>query len=236
MEKFILAKMLINNGVIDLILVKNLFKSHNELSIDDWSNHVISDEPQWVYQIKTSHQSLKDKGLVYGSEFGSWQLTEKGTEIVKQFSLFDPKNEDDIDSFIVFEDNEEPPITIQAIVYRRIRDTKTSKQLKELYKNSCQVCGKKIYLGEHKYYSEAHHLKPLGSPHNGPDIVGNLIVLCPNHHVEFDSLAIAVNPQTGFIEHVDLKNDYTGEKLLLNLHSISSRYLRYHYQRFILAR
>lgn len=32
-------------------------------------------------------------------------------------------------------------------------------------------------------YSEVHHIRPLGSPHNDPDIANNIIILCPNCHV-----------------------------------------------------
>ena len=32
----------------------------------------------------------------------------------------------------------------------------------------------------------AHHIQPLGQPHNGPDVIGNIICVCPNHHAELD--------------------------------------------------
>lgn len=35
-------------------------------------------------------------------------------------------------------------------------------------------------------YAEAAHVRPLGSPHNGPDTPDNILCLCPNHHVLFD--------------------------------------------------
>jgi predicted HNH restriction endonuclease len=35
-------------------------------------------------------------------------------------------------------------------------------------------------------YAEAHHLKPLGAPHNGPDIANNIICVCPNCHAKLD--------------------------------------------------
>jgi putative restriction endonuclease len=37
------------------------------------------------------------------------------------------------------------------------------------------------------------HIRPLGAPHNGPDVKENIIIcLCPNHHVLFDSGAITL--------------------------------------------
>lgn len=32
----------------------------------------------------------------------------------------------------------------------------------------------------------AHHIQPLGIPYNGPDVIGNILCLCPNHHAELD--------------------------------------------------
>lgn len=223
--------MLANNGCINLSTVKELFSNKSELTVSDWSKYSNGD-PQWVHLLRIGHQTLKDKGLIKGSEFGLWHFTEKGLKIVEQFVLVDPENEEDIDALTVFDDYEEPPLTVQAVVYRKIRDTKLSKKLKELYNHRCQICGHKIFLGEKRYYSEAHHLKPLGSPHNGPDIIDNLIVLCPNHHVEFDSLAIAINPETNLIEHLDSMNKYIGKDLFFNQHNIGKKYIQYHYDRF----
>ncbi|ULA60744.1 MAG: hypothetical protein LZF60_270070 [Nitrospira sp.] len=42
-------------------------------------------------------------------------------------------------------------------------------------------------------YAEAHHLRPLGYLHNGPDLPSNMLVLCPNHHAQCDLGAIRLN-------------------------------------------
>lgn len=70
--------------------------------------------------------------------------------------------------------------------YRVLRDTMLARKLKQLHENKCQLCGESIQLSNDKGYSEAHHIKPLGAPHNGPDTAENIIVLCPNHHVMLD--------------------------------------------------
>lgn len=69
---------------------------------------------------------------------------------------------------------------------RIIRDTVLSRRIKELHKYECQLCGHTISLGNGTRYAEAHHIQPLGAPHNGPDSADNLICLCPNHHAELD--------------------------------------------------
>jgi hypothetical protein len=77
--------------------------------------------------------------------------------------------------------------------YRFIRDTKTSRQIKALYGNRCQICGVCLQLPRGKFYAEAHHLKPLGGKHKGPDRKDNILCLCPNHHALFDYFAISLH-------------------------------------------
>jgi len=82
-------------------------------------------------------------------------------------------------------DNQSPGRKLQEI-YRILRDTQLACQIKLLNHHRCQLCDTSIVLADGKNYSEAHHIKPLGRPHHGPDIASNIIVLCPNHHVTLD--------------------------------------------------
>jgi predicted restriction endonuclease len=79
---------------------------------------------------------------------------------------------------------------IKTEVYRILRDTALARDLKLLHRNRCQICGITLTLQNGDSYSEAHHIRPLGSPHNGPDIATNIIILCPNCHVKCDYGAI----------------------------------------------
>lgn len=81
--------------------------------------------------------------------------------------------------------NETPERVVQE-TYRVLRDTQLARELKLLHNNRCQICGESISLPNGEHYSEAHHIKPLGKPHNGPDVASNIVVLCPNHHVMLD--------------------------------------------------
>lgn len=92
------------------------------------------------------------------------------------------------------DDSKRTPTTILRIV----RDTKLSKEIKELYDYACQICGIEISVRGVKY-AEAAHIKPLGKPHNGKDKPGNLICLCPNHHVMFDKGIFSINDDLSLI-------------------------------------
>lgn len=80
----------------------------------------------------------------------------------------------------------EPPARQETTSYRIIRDTLLSRRVKEMYGYKCQLCQHTIRLPDGTFYAEAHHIRPLGSPHNGPDCMANIICLCPNHHAELD--------------------------------------------------
>ncbi|MDM1061327.1 HNH endonuclease [Empedobacter falsenii] len=75
-------------------------------------------------------------------------------------------------------------------ISRIIRDTELSRRLKAQHNHICEVCSTQLKLKENSFYSEAHHIKPLGYPHNGPDTEDNIIVVCPNCHVLLDNFII----------------------------------------------
>lgn len=110
-------------------------------------------------------------------------------------------------------ENLNPPDRILSQVYRIARDTKVSLWVKNLYDFRCQICSHCIELPMHKKYAEAHHIKPLGAPHNGLDIKSNILCLCPNHHVELDYGVIKLRR-----DHLTI-ND---------LHGLDNEFINYH--------
>lgn len=86
----------------------------------------------------------------------------------------------------------EPPGREEVTTYRIIRDTTLARRVKLIHRYECQLCGLTIVLSDGTRYAEAHHIRPLGAPHNGPDIGENIICVCPNHHAELDFAARAL--------------------------------------------
>jgi putative restriction endonuclease len=90
-----------------------------------------------------------------------------------------------------------PASTRRAFTTTRIvRDSDMSREIKRLYEYCCQVCEVRLETPAGPY-AEGAHIKPLGMPHNGPDVRANLLCLCPNHHVLFDDGAIAISDDRG---------------------------------------
>jgi predicted HNH restriction endonuclease len=79
-------------------------------------------------------------------------------------------------------------------VSRLVRDTKCAREIKALHAHTCQLCGTQFELCPGIFYSEAHHLQPLGAPHHGPDKKGNIMCVCPSCHVRLDYHAVLIDP------------------------------------------
>lgn len=123
-------------------------------------------------------------------------------------------------------DSKPPPVPqTQQTIYRYLRDTKLARELKASYQNRCQLCSVQIIVAGLDTYSEAHHIQPLGK--GGPDVKENLIVLCPNHHAEFDYGGIAIDPETSTVIHADSNNPVHGFRIKSS-HSMGKRYLEFH--------
>jgi len=72
-------------------------------------------------------------------------------------------------------------VEIKGKTYKR--DNKTIAQLKILRNYECQICQTKIPI-KNGFYVEAAHI--VSKANKGPEIPRNILILCPNHHKEFD--------------------------------------------------
>lgn len=64
------------------------------------------------------------------------------------------------------------------------RDNRTIAQIKVLRDFKCQICSTTIKKKDGTFYIEAAHIKPKHK--KGCETPDNIILLCPNHHKEFD--------------------------------------------------
>jgi 5-methylcytosine-specific restriction protein A len=75
-----------------------------------------------------------------------------------------------------------PPIVKEAVRRVRVRNARAVQRLKQLYDGTCQISGETYAFRKRDgtYYSEAHHLIPLGE--GGADSVYNIVILSPLLH------------------------------------------------------
>ena len=103
---------------------------------------------------------------------------------------------------------------------RIVRQTSVSLSVKRIHDFACQICGTKLLLPSGPY-AEAAHIRPLGRPHDGPDIAVNVLCLCPNCHVLFDAWAITI------ADNLDLIGR-PGKLTVRPDHPISIAHVKYH--------
>jgi hypothetical protein len=112
-----------------------------------------------------------------------------------------------------YPDNMKNKDSLNAInVTRIIGETELSKKIKSINNYQCQICGKILFYPNGQRYVETHHLRPSEKPHNGPDVPGNIICVCPNHHAELDLGMIKINYNN----------------LITDKHEVDIKYILYH--------
>ncbi len=97
------------------------------------------------------------------------------------------KNLDKTKQEIIAELNKLKPTDPEEIIisgksYKR--DNKTIAQLKILKDFKCQICSTTIKKKDGSFYIEAAHIEP--KHRKGRETPDNILLLCPNHHKEFD--------------------------------------------------
>lgn len=119
---------------------------------------------------------------------------------------------------------------VNRIVRIRLRNTLLAIEMKKLYEYRCQVCRYAIPLQPTVYYAEGHHLRPLGGVHNGPDVAGNILVLCPNHHTMFDAGAVAIEPDSRRVIHCRPHElPQQNQLLIADWHKLDNENIEYHF-------
>jgi|TARA_B100000123_G_scaffold271595_1_gene251858 putative restriction endonuclease len=111
-----------------------------------------------------------------------------------------------------------------------IRKKENTARIKLIYKHTCQVCQKILHTPDGNPISIGAHIKPLGRPANGPDILENMLCLCPNHHDQFDRYSFYIDPNDYSIKGLD---SFLPNKIKIdNRHKIDKSFLKFHYEEF----
>jgi putative restriction endonuclease len=122
-----------------------------------------------------------------------------------------------------------PAPRAEATVQRIVRNTEISRRVKKLHNWTCQICGTRIAIATGAY-AEGAHIRPLGRPHDGPDIEGNILCLCPNDHVRFEFGKLVIKEDLTVIETPN--GSAVGVLRTVPSHVVDVDQLRYHRERF----
>lgn len=119
---------------------------------------------------------------------------------------------------------------------RQIRNRSQVTFLKNLYEDACAVCAVKLEIDRKRAtYSEAGHVKPVGTPINGPDDLSNILLFCPNHHKAFDHGGIWIAPSggKGVLRSATADTSFDGNPLRIHRrHGFDLRFAEWHARYF----
>ena len=85
-------------------------------------------------------------------------------------------------------------IRIETKFSRYSRNNLAIAAIKLLRGQKCQICGYTLKRANGNYYIEAAHIDPKNR--KGKEIKENIILLCPNHHKEFDLISREIIQRT----------------------------------------
>lgn len=172
-------------------------------------------------------------GLYYVTDFE--RVEGKDKYLICRFYLEkeNSKSLEDLNFDLNDESSQTAPDRIPFNGNRIKRNVQLSETIKEIYNYKCQVCNifLKVPTSDEKGIANGSHIKALGYPHNGPDVLSNLLCLCPNHHAQFDNYSFYINPDNFEIIGLD---GYKGKLIISNQkHKIKVEYFEYHKQQYL---
>lgn len=185
--------LLMYENLVGILSVGTVLKPWDGISqTDSW--YYGPNEPQ-EYRIRVDwYLDFTDKPIDYGAMRDAIGYIPRGA--VKR----DLHKHDEIEELIAnhIADSRQPkrrnkPTREECLVLRIVRDTGIARTVKHIHKFRCQICGQRIELPDGRFYAEAHHIRPLGKPHDGDDVLENILCVCPNHHAQLDYLAIRLD-------------------------------------------
>ena len=185
------------------------------------------------HQVEYGPQSgYRYDGIYYVKNF----YKEKGKSgfFIYRYELVTAQNFDFLTEKIksTFKEDYVLPERTDVISSRIKRDQSIVKKVKELNNNTCQVCGE-YFEGVNGPISVGAHIRGLGGIHNGPDVISNLLCLCPNHHALFDSYGFYIDKDLNIVS-LEQELPHNPEKRLITntKHKIDKEFLKYHQEKY----
>ncbi|MFA5829620.1 MAG: HNH endonuclease [Candidatus Gracilibacteria bacterium] len=168
------------------------------LSDVDVAKQVIVDEIQTLSISGLKSNDAKKLGDIYkfitGEEYNFENFKNRDEQEQKEIEekIKTDSEADDARYFANLSPVEPEMIELKGKMYKR--DNVTISRLKRARGYKCQICGYFVLKRNGDRYIEAAHIKAKSQ--KGNEMPDNIIILCPNHHKEFDYGELKINEQT----------------------------------------
>jgi HNH endonuclease len=155
---------------------------------ETFAEQILFDELTELSKAGTNEKDFKKLNAIYEFYIGKKfklpfiSIDEKEQKELEHFFNSTKSRADILNDLNNLQENDAEEIIINRKTYKR--DNKTIAQLKIIRNHKCQICGLSIPKKDGSKYVEAAHIKPKYQ--KGRETPENIILLCPNHHKEFD--------------------------------------------------
>ena len=142
---------------------------------------------EWQHSVRRAQYELKRRGVIELFQHVWYVPNNPGSK----------DEAEEREAELIYEEQEHAKIreelkslTPKATEYEEIngirlkRDNATIAKLKILREFKCQICETRIVKRDGTFYAEGAHIKPKRE--GFPETPDNILILCPNHHKEFD--------------------------------------------------
>ncbi len=149
-------------------------------------NWLINDDLKTLFEEEAAGVITPNDKILFDTEIKEWPFYFDAQTIKNQLKTdedieVDLLNQDTSPKLSQIDDGEDVEIKERIFKIRK-RNNKIVKELKKLYDGKCQITGEEFTFKKKdgSYYSEVHHLLPLGE--SGSDSYANAIVISPLIH------------------------------------------------------
>lgn len=155
---------------------------------ESFAEKILFDELTELSKAGTNEKDFNKLVAIYelyiGKEFkvAFTSNDEKEQEELERFYKKNKSKADIIKDLKNLTDTNQEEVSVNHKIYKR--DNKTIALIKILRDFKCQICSTAILKKDGSHYVEAAHIKPKCQ--QGRETPDNIILLCPNHHKEFD--------------------------------------------------
>ena len=144
-------------------------------------------EYEWQHSVRRAQYYLKSRGIIDLLDHVWYipgnQVSKDKAEGIEALLIYDKLDREKIRQELK---SSNPRATeyeeINGIRFKR--DIVTVTKLNNLREFKCQMCGTRIEKKDGTFYAEGAHIKPKRE--GCPETPDNILILCPNHHKEFD--------------------------------------------------
>jgi 5-methylcytosine-specific restriction enzyme A len=165
--------------------IENIFK---DFGIEKLENALIALEKHIDYYEKKSSSNSKTNREIFEKyqkimlDFEPNDNLKEQNEILENLKLNKKTKEEILKELLNGVEKKDELIELNFTSYKR--DNVAIAKIKYVRDSKCQLCGVSILKKNGDYYIEAAHIRP--KKEKGKEMLSNILLLCPNHHKEFD--------------------------------------------------